>query len=137
MSHDNDIRQGRHGVFKMHRHSVFVVKYRRKRVDGQAISRLRTFFAKTCTNFEAQLIEMDGQDDPLHLLVQYPPKLAVSNLVNSLKGVSSRLLPKERPNIQKRYCKGVLCSPSYFASSCGGVPISIVRQYIALQQTPL
>src|SRR5690625_4822638 len=79
---------------------------------------------------------MDGEDDHVHLLVEYPPKVAVSNLVNSLKGVSSRLLRKERPDIQKRYWKGVLWSPSYFASSCGGAPISIVRQYIEQQQTP-
>ena len=64
------------------------------------------------------------------------PKVSVSNLVNSLKGVSSRLLRKGRPDIQKRYWKGVLWSPSYFASSCGGAPISIVRQYIEQQQTP-
>ncbi|AHK79920.1 transposase [Ectothiorhodospira haloalkaliphila] len=92
---------------------------------------------KVCTDFEAQLIEMDGEDDHVHLLVEYPPKVAVSNLVNSLKGVSSRLLRKERPDIEKRYWKGsVLWSPSYFASSCGGAPTSIVRQYIEQQQTP-
>jgi len=56
--------------------------------------------------------------------------------VNSLKGVSSRLLRKERPDIQKHYWKGALWSPSYFASSCGGAPISIVRQYIEQQQAP-
>ena len=89
-----------------------------------------------CADFEVQLIEMDGEDDHVHLLVEYPPKVAVSNRVNSLKGVSSRLLRKERPDIQKRYWKGVLWSPSYFASSCGGAPISIVRQYIEQQQTP-
>ena len=66
----------------------------------------------------------------VHLLVEYSPKVAVSNLVNSLKGVSSRLLRKERPDIQKNYWKGALWSPSYFASSCGGAPISIVHQYI-------
>ena len=99
-------------------------------------NRLRTIFAKVCADFEAQLIEMDGEDDHVHLLVEYQPKVAVSNLVNSLKGVSSRLLRKERPDIQKRYWKGVLWSPSYFASSCGGAPISIVRQYIEQQKTP-
>jgi putative transposase len=89
------------------------------------------------TEFDAQLIEMDGKDDHIHLLVEYPPKVAVSNLVNRLKGVSSRLLHKERPDIQKRYWKDVLWSPCYFAStSCGGAPISIVRQYIEQQQRP-
>lgn len=136
MSSDNDIRRGRHCVFSLHVHLVFVTKYRRRVLDGDAISRLREIFMKVCADFEAQLIEMDGEDDHVHLLVEYPPKVAVSNLVNSLKGVSSRLLRKERPDIQMRYWKGVLWSPSYFASSCGGAPISIVRQYIEQQQTP-
>ncbi|KXW57234.1 transposase IS200 like protein [Ferrovum myxofaciens] len=80
---------------------------------------------------------MDGEDNHVHLLVEYPPKLAVSVLVNSLKGVSSRLLRKERPDLKKRYWKNVLWSPSYFASSCGGAPIGIIKQYIEQQQTPL
>ncbi|MFB9084696.1 transposase [Erwinia tracheiphila] len=64
-------------------------------------------------------------------------KLAVSSLVNSLKGVSSRLLRRDRPDIAALYYyKGVLWTPSYFASSCGGAPISIIRQYIEQQQTP-
>ncbi len=78
---------------------------------------------------------MDGEDDHVHLLVEYPPKVAVSNLVNSLRGVSRRLLRKERPDIQNRDWKGVLWSPSSFASSCGGALISSVRQYIEPQQT--
>lgn len=136
MAENNDIRRGRHCVFKMHVHLVFVAKYRRKVFDGDAIQRLRAIFGKVCAGFEAQLIEMDGEDDHVHLLVEYPPKLAVSALVNSLKGVSSRLLRTERPDIRDRHWKGVLWSPSYFASSCGGAPISIIRQYIDQQQTP-
>ena len=50
----------------MHVHLVFVAKYRRGAFDGDALSRLRTIFAKTCANFEAQLIEMDGEDDHVH-----------------------------------------------------------------------
>lgn len=136
MSNDNDIRHGRHCVFKMHVHLVFVAKYRRRVFDGHAIQRLRAIFAKVCADCEARLIEMDGDDDHVHLLVEYPPKVAISNLVNSLKGVSSLLLRKERPDIQKRYWRGVLWSPSHFASSCGGAPVSIVRHYIEQQQTP-
>ena len=108
MTENNDIRHGRHCIFKMHVHLVFVAKYRRKVFDGDAVQRLRTIFGKVCVGFEAHLIEMDGEDDHVHLLVEYPPKLAVSALVNSLKGVSSRLLRKERPDIRDRYWKGVL-----------------------------
>lgn len=120
----------------MHVHLVFVAKYRRKVFDGDAIRRLRGMFERVCTDFESTLIEMDGEDDHVHLLVEYPPKVAVSALVNSLKGVSSRMLRKERPDIHDRYWKNMLWSPSYFASSCGGAPISIIRQYIDQQNTP-
>lgn len=137
MEKDNDIRHGRHCVFKMHVHLVFVAKYRRKVFDGDAIDRMRRMFGKVCEDMEASLVEMDGEDNHVHLLVEYPPKLAVSVLVNSLKGVSSRLLRKERPDLKKRYWKNVLWSPSYFASSCGGAPISIIKQYIEQQQTPI
>jgi putative transposase len=93
-------------------------------------------FSKVCDDFGATLVEMDGENDHVHLLIEYPPKLAVSTLVNSLKGVSSRLLRKHLPSIARYYWKGVLWSPSYFASSCGGAPISIVKQYIQKQATP-
>ena len=137
MEKDNEIRHGRHCVFKMHVHLVFVAKYRRKVFDGDAIDRMRRMFGKVCEDMEASLVEMDGEDNHVHLLVEYPPKLAVSLLVNSLKGVSSRLLRKERPDLKNRYWKNVLWSPSYFASSCGGAPISIIKQYIEQQQTPI
>ena len=120
----------------MHVHLVFVAKYRRKVLDGTAIDRLREIFRKVCQDFEAQLMEMDGENDHVHLLVEYPPKLAVSHLVNSLKGVSSRLLRAERPDIERLYWKGALWSPSYFAGSCGGAPIRLIRQYIEQQNTP-
>ncbi|MBK1644142.1 IS200/IS605 family transposase [Thiocapsa imhoffii] len=136
MNDINSIRRGRHCVFAMHVHLVFVTKYRRKVFDGDAITRLRAIFSKVCLDFESTLVEMDGEDDHVHLLINYPPKVAVSALVNSLKGVSSRLLRQERPDIQQRYYKGVLWSPSYCAASCGGAPIAIVRQYIEQQQTP-
>lgn len=137
MEKDNEIRHGRHCVFKMHVHLVFVAKYRRKVFDGDAIDRMRRMFGKVCEDMEASLIEMDGEDNHVHLLVEYPPKLAVSVLVNSLKGVSSRLLRKERPDLRNRYWKNMLWSPSYFASSCGGAPIGIIKQYIEQQQTPI
>ena len=136
MEKDNEIRHGRHCVFKMHVHLVFVAKYRRKVFDGDAIDRMRRMFGKVCEDMEASLVEMDGEDNHVHLLVEYPPKLAVSVLVNSLKGVSSRLLRKERPDLRKRYWKNVLWSPSYFAGSCGGAPIGIIKQYIEQQETP-
>ncbi|MDC6007182.1 IS200/IS605 family transposase [Proteus mirabilis] len=137
MKNETNIRRGRHCVFLMHVHLVFVTKYRRKIFDQDAIEKLRGYFTSVCADFDVELVEMDGERDHVHLLINYPPKLAISNLVNSLKGVSSRLLRRDRPDIaQHYYYKGVLWSPSYFAGSCGGAPISIIRQYIEQQETP-
>jgi len=136
MKKNNDIRTGRHCTFNLHVHLVFVTKYRRGVLDGEAIAILQEIFAKVCGDFETELTEFNGEHDHVHLLVHYPPKVAVSALVNSLKGVSSRLLRKERPDLEQRYWKGGLWSPSYFAASCGGAPISIIRQYVEQQQTP-
>lgn len=133
----NDIRHGRHCVFNMHVHLVFVTKYRREVFTRTILDEMRVIFANTCKDLEAELVEFDGEDDHVHLLVVYPPKLSVSVLVNTLKGVSSRLIRKAKhPSIQKKLWGGHLWSPSYFAASCGGAPISIIRQYIEQQQTP-
>lgn len=137
MTKEINIRRGRHCSFIMHVHLVFVAKYRRNIFDQDAIEKLRGYFTSVCIDFDVELVEMDGERDHVHLLINYPPKLAVSSLVNSLKGVSSRLLRRDRPDIAERYYyKGALWTPSYFASSCGGAPISIIRQYIEQQKTP-
>jgi len=70
------------------------------------------------------------------MLVNFPPSVELSKLVNSLKGVSSRLLRKQFPELEKRYWKNVLWSRSYFAASCGGAPLEIIRQYVEQQKTP-
>ena len=108
MAFVNDIRHGRHCVFQMHVHLVFVTKYRPKVFDAAAIHSLRLIFAKVCADFEAQLVEMEGEADHVHLLIHYPPKHSVSAMVNSLKGVSSRLLRSARPDLAHQYGKGVL-----------------------------
>ena len=81
-----------------------------------------------------QLLACDGEADHVHLLVEYPPKHSVSVLVNALKGTSSRLLRKERPDIAARYWRGILWSPSYFAASAGGAPLEVVKQYVENQR---
>ena len=136
MSESTEIRAGRHCVFLMHVHLVFVTKYRKTVFSKAILEDMKNIFKTVCSDFEAELSEFDGEVDYVHLLVNYPPKISVSKLVNSLKGVSSRMLRKNHPQFLKYYWKGALWSPSYFASSCGGAPIEIIRQYIEQQNTP-
>jgi putative transposase len=80
---------------------------------------------------------MDGESNHLRLLANYPQKVSVSSLVDSLKGVSSYVLRRQLPRIASCYCKNVLWSPSYFAACCGGAPLAVIKRYIEEQATPL
>lgn len=131
-----EIRRGRHVVFALHAHLVFVTKYRRDVLSALAIHDLRGIFAKVCRDFGAELVECSGEDDHVHLLVTYPPTVTMSKLVNSLKGVSSRRLRDIRPEVSDRYSQGVLWSPSYFVASCGGAPLSVIAEYVRSQREP-
>lgn len=134
MPENAEIRRGRHVVYALHAHLVFVTKYRRGVLSELAIADLRTIFAKVCRDFGATLQECNGEDDHVHLLVTYPPKVSLSVLVNSLKGVSSRLLREWRPEVHMRGKDKALWSPSYFAGSCGGAPLSVISEYVQSQR---
>jgi putative transposase len=114
-------------------HLVFVTKYRRGVLTDEHLDALRGVFTSVCADFGAELVEMDGEDDHVHLLVAYPPQVAVARLVNSLKGVSARRL---RQRYRVRTHREHLWSPSYFAASAGGAPLQMLKQYIRQQRTP-
>ena len=137
MNKSIDLRRGRTCVFLMHVHLVFVTKYRRKVFTKTVLDDLRNIFSTVCLDFESTLAEFEGEEDHVHLLINYPPKVSISKLVNSLKGVSSRLIRKKGYHtIEKALWGNQFWSPSYFASSCGGAPLDIIRQYIESQNSP-
>ena len=132
MRQEDDYRRGRHVVSALKVHLVFVTKYRRGVLTGEHLDALRAVFAGVCADFGAELVEMDGEDDHVHLLVAYPPQVAIARLVNSLKGVSARQL---RQRYRVRTHREHLWSPSYFAASAGGAPLETLQQYIRQQRT--
>jgi putative transposase len=116
---------------------VFVTKYRRGVLDGAMLVRCEEVMREVCADFEAELAEFNGETDHVHLLVHYPPKVPLSRLVNSLKGVSARRLRQEYTGkVNPAIMHGHFWSRSYFAASCGGAPLSIVAEYIKGQQRP-
>ena len=133
----NTLRRGRHVVSRLHVHLVFVTKYRGKVFTKEVLDDLRVILDEVCVKFDARLVEFEGEADQVHLLVDYSPKVSVSVLVNSLKGVSSRMIRKKHyPSIDAKLWGNALWSPSYFAGSCGGAPLEVIRQYIEQQKTP-
>jgi putative transposase len=104
---------------------VFVTKYRRGVLTGERLDALQEVLTSVCADFRAKLVEMDGEDDHVHLLVGYPPNVAVARLVNSLKGVFARRL---RQRYRVRTHQEHLWSPSYFAASADGAPLRRPRR---------
>ncbi|WP_337240274.1 IS200/IS605 family transposase, partial [Proteus faecis] len=98
----------RHSVSKLVVHLIFTTKYRRKLFDGLMIAQLRDAFGSAAAKLECEIIEMDGEPDHVHLLVAYPPKLAVSVMVNNLKSVSSRLLRQQNTHLRMQSKTGLL-----------------------------
>jgi putative transposase len=133
-----DVRRGRSVIYTLHAHLVFVPKYRRGIFTDEILNRCEEIMREVCAKANAELREFNGERDHVHLLVHYPPKVAVSKLVNSLKGVSARRIRQEfTGRINRAIMHGHLWSPSYFSASCGGAPLAIVRQYIEQQKRPL
>lgn len=140
MSDHDDLLEGflrkRHSVSKLVVHLIFTTKYRRKLFDGRMIEQLSDAFDSAVAKLECEIIEMDGEPDHVHLLVAYPPKLAVSVMVNNLKSVSSRLLRQQNTHLRIQSKTGLLWSRSYFVCSAGGATIEMLRAYVQSQSAP-
>jgi putative transposase len=117
---------------------VFVTKFRHRVFGDRHLARMEEIMRAVCADFETELVEFNGENNHVHLLVNFPPKVALAKLVNSLKGVSSRRLRQEFPDLVRHYYRAnKLWSGSYFAGSVGGAPLSIVKQYIEQQNRPV
>ncbi|BBY54018.1 IS200/IS605 family transposase [Mycolicibacillus koreensis] len=118
-------------------HLVFVTKFRHPVFAERHLSRLEEIMGDVCRDFDCELVEFNGEREHVHLLVDFPPKVAVSRLVNSLKGVSSRRLRQEFPELARHYWRAnKLWAGSYFAGSVGGAPLEVLRSYIETQNRP-
>jgi putative transposase len=114
---------------------VFVPKYRRAVITERVFSTLLTAWEQVCQDFECELRETGWESDHVHLLIAYPPKVALSRLINSLKGVSARRVRAANlPEVRKKLWGDHFWSPSYCAVSCGGAPLEIVKSYIQKQR---
>ncbi len=125
-------------MFALHAHLVFVTKFRHNVFGDAHLSRMEQIMRDVCRDFESDLVEFNGENNHVHLLVNFPPKVAIAKLVNSLKGVSSRRIRQEFPDLRRHYYRAnKLWSGSYFAGSLGGAPLSVVRHYIEQQNRPV
>lgn len=130
-----ELKSTRHAKYLLHTHLVFTPKYRKKVFNQNHLSKMKDIFKDLCEQINCELIEFNGEEDHVHLLVLYLPRISIASLVNTLKGVSSRLLRKEFKEFKKVYWgDSNLWSRSYFSASVGGAPLEILKEYIEGQK---
>lgn len=96
--------------------------------DTEVLNGCEQVMAHVCADFGTTLADFNGEEVHVHPLVQYSPKVALSHLVNSLKGVSSRRLRQNfAGRISRAGIRGRFWSPSHFDGSCGSAPLRIIK----------
>lgn len=128
------LRRERHSISSLKTHLVCVTKYRRAILTSESLAVIEKSFGEVAKKMDFQILEFNGESDHVHALIEFLPKLSISQMVNALKGVSSRRYGQS--GFQKPYGKEALWSPSYFVSSVGGAPLEILKQYIQGQLKP-
>ena len=113
-------------------HVVWCPKYRRAVLVDGVETRLKTIIQDVCTEFSAELLQLEVMPDHVHLLVEVNPQYGIHRLVRQLKGRSSRLLRQEYPWLRSRL--PTLWTNAYFVSTVGGAPLEVIRQYIEQQR---
>lgn len=128
------LRRSRHSVSDLKIHLVCITKYRRKILTTQSLKVIENSAKEVARKMDFKILEFNGESDQVHLLIEYPPKLAISLMVNTIKGVSSRMYGKA--GFPKPYGKNALWTPSYFVSSVGGASLEVLKKYIENQEKP-
>jgi putative transposase len=124
-------------VFDLTAHLVFVTKYRRKVFTERILHRCETIIRDTADTLDIRVLEINGETDHLHILIDYPPRLSLATIAGRLKGATSHTLRQEfRTHLQKQLWGDSLWTDSYFAASSGGAPLAVVKRYIANQNRP-
>lgn len=124
----------RHSVSDLKIHLVCLAKYRRSVFTSESLGLIEKSFKEVAEKMNFQILEFNGESDHIHALVEFPPKLSISQIVNALKGVSSRRYGQA--GYSKPYGKDALWSPSYFVSTVGGAPLEVLKRYIQDREKP-
>ncbi|HYU71564.1 MAG TPA: IS200/IS605 family transposase [Ktedonobacteraceae bacterium] len=113
-------------------HVVFCPKYRRKVLIEGIAERLKHIISEVCQQHQAEIVQLEVMPDHVHLLVECDPQFGIHRLVRLIKARSSRFLRWEFPVLKRKL--PTLWTNSYFVSTIGGAPLSVMKQYIENQK---
>ena len=127
-------RKTAHSVYDLKYHIVWITKYRKPVLQGQIAVRVRELIRQTCATLDVYIVSGHVSKDHVHLLLSIPPNRSVSEVVQRLKGRSSRLLLEEYNELRRQFWGRHFWARGYFAASTGNVTDEIIKQYIESQE---
>jgi len=119
-------------VYSCKYHVVWCPKYRRKVLVGEVETRLKELIVKTCLELNVDIIEMEIMPEHVHILLEVDPQFGIHKAVKRIKGITSYELRKEFHSLKTRL--PTLWTNSYFVSTVGGAPLSLIKEYIENQK---
>ena len=129
-------RYGSHTVSRLTAHLVWITKYRYHVLRGDIQARCRELIIQICDAEDVRILKGVVSKDHVHMLIEYPPKLALSDLVKRLKGRTSRRLQEEFPQLRKQYWGRHLWAIGYGAWSTGNITEEVVKKYLEHHRHP-
>ena len=130
-----NVYHGRGYVYSIQYHIVWCVKYRHKVLNSKIESKLLEILNKIAEDNNFKILEINGDLDHIHLLIDCKPQHYIPNIIKALKGVSARLLMLEyKDELKKKLWRGHLWNPSYFISTVSENTEEQIRNYIKSQK---
>lgn len=125
-------KSNRNVVYSCKYHVVWTPKYRRSVLVNGVDERLKVILSELCNEKTCELLAVEVTADHVHLLVEVDPQFGIHTFVKLAKGRSSRILRQEFPWLKSRL--PTLWTNSYFVSTVGGAPLSVIKQYVENQR---
>ena len=124
------MRKGAHTQYDLQYHVVWITKYRKKILRGKIANRLKVLLIQGCSAKKIVIIKGSIQPDHVHLLISAPASLSVAQIMQYLKGRSSKKMQEEFPKIRKQFWGQHMWATGYFCRTVGTVTNEIIREYI-------
>lgn len=126
-----EVAKSRGCVYALEYHIVWCVKYRHKILTKEILSALKTILLTLAEEMNTKVVEFNGESDHIHVLISCKPTHYIPDIVQRMKGVSSRILMLQYPNeLKRKLWGGHIWNPSYFVATVSENTESQIREYI-------
>ena len=126
-------RKSSHTIYDLKYHLVWITKYRKPILRGETAERLRELVREICKANDVEIIKGHVSKDHVHIFVSSPPHMSISQLVQSIKGKTSRKLMMEYKSLNRTFWGRHIWARGYFAASSGNVTDEVIMKYIEEQ----